>query len=222
MRQALNHVEAMAPCVLLIDEVDKALGGSSGTGDSGTTSRVCGTLLTWLQERNNDQSPIFIIMTANNIVGLPPELMRRGRLDEIFAVNFPNHTERQEILKIHVERRGHKLTAEDYYNVASCTKDFVGAELEAIVKDSITLCFYNKEKKLKGEHLIEEAKNIIPLSRAFADKVKAMNDWAKNNAKPASALGTETVVLPKKDGVIRRGKSSSLRKRTVNRNITDN
>jgi len=219
MRQTLQLVEGMAPCVLLIDEVDKALGGIGGGGDSGTSSRVLGTLLTWLQEHNNEQSPIFIIMTANNITGLPPELMRRGRMDEIFAVNFPNHLERKQILQIHTEKRGHKLTDAEYSQIASASKEFVGAELEAIVKDGITACFYSNGKKLKVEHVLAEAKGIVPLSKAFAEQVKAMNVWAKNNAKPASAH------IPDPEDVLtsnnRMRGSSGIRKRRV-RNLTDN
>lgn len=187
MRKALKTVEDASPCVLLVDEIDKGLGGVGGGGDSGTTSRVFGTLLTWLQERSNEESPIFIIMTANNVTGLPPELMRRGRLDEIFAVTFPNVNERAEILKIHCEKRGHKLSEADYKIIAKDYTDrFVGAELEAIVKDAIIEAFDEGAEKLEARHLIAQTSNIKPLAVAFADKVQAMTTWAENNARPAS------------------------------------
>lgn len=205
MRSALNQVEGMAPCVLFIDEVDKGLGGAMGGGDSGTTSRVFGTLLTWLQERDNSLSPIFVIMTANNVIGLPPELMRRGRLDEIFAVTFPNVEERKTILRIHVEKRGHSLPDDAYTQIAEHTHDFVGAELEAVVKDAITTCFYSGSRELTANHIINEAKAIVPLSKAFADKVSAMAKWAEDNAKPASSGKYESITSAKTTTSYRRG-----------------
>lgn len=188
MRRALKIVESISPCVLLIDEVDKGLSGAGGGGDNGVTSRVFGTLLTWMQERNSDNTPVFVIMTANNVLNLPPELMRRGRIDEIFAVTFPNERERKTILKIHVEKRGHELSDDEYDSILPYTVDFVGAELEAIVKDGITMAFHKGNERVSAQDIIQQAREIIPLSKAFEDKVKAMNTWAENNARPASYL----------------------------------
>jgi SpoVK/Ycf46/Vps4 family AAA+-type ATPase len=213
MRKALKMVEAMAPCVLLIDEVDKGLGGIGGSsGDSGVSSRVFGTLLTWLQERDSTKSPVFTIMTANNVMGLPPELMRRGRLDEIFAVTFPTEEERADIIKIHVERRGHELTDSEYLRIAEHTVDYVGAELEAIVKDALIASFHKKEKTLTADEVIRQAKGLVPLSKAFADKVKAMETWARNNAKPASNYNTVSEgAAPINDDSINRSGGNKLR-----------
>lgn len=193
-RKALAMIDAMAPCLVLCDEVDKGLGGIGGSGDSGTSQRVLGTILNWMQDRNADgkKPPVFLVFTANNVIGLPPELMRKGRLDEIFAVTFPEEVERAAILKIHVEKRGHEITDDELKSCAKATKGFVGAELESLVTECLIDLFAEKKlhpknttKTLAG--LIEaSAKVTVPLSVAFSDKVKSMNEWAKNNAKPAS------------------------------------
>lgn len=219
MRKALALVEAMAPCVLMIDEIDKGFGGASGaSGDSGTTSRVFGTFLTWMQERQSESVPIFVVMTANNVLGLPPELMRKGRLDEIFAVTFPSDKERVDILKIHVEKRGHKLTNSELAKVAAETNNFVGSELEAVVKDSLVEAFGTEERKLTSTIMRGQAASIIPLYRAFAEKVKLMNDWAKSNAKPSSSNMSfdyeETKKEKKGKRIIRRG-GSGIRNRKL-------
>lgn len=215
MRAALRLVESMSPCVMLVDEVDKALGGvgSGGAGDSGVSQRVFGTLLTWLQE---NKAPVFTIMTANNVTGLPPELTRRGRLDEIFAVTFPTVQERIEILRIHVEKRGHTLSDEEYDEIARATDKFVGAELESIVKDAITECFYAGKVTLTARHVIDQAEAITPLSISYKDKVEAMDTWIKNNARMASSIAAD----PKKKRDLASG-GGGLRKVNLKRPSTD-
>jgi SpoVK/Ycf46/Vps4 family AAA+-type ATPase len=186
MRKALALVEAMAPCSLLVDEIDKGFGGVGGSNDGGTTMRVFGTFLTWMQERQQTQTPIFVIATANNVQGLPPELLRKGRFDEIFAVTFPGPSERAQIVKIHLEKRGHNLPDADIRKVAEATPEYVGAELEAIVLETLYRSLAKKLKAPSIEIMLDEARQIVPVSRAFPEKVKHMNEWAKNNAKPAS------------------------------------
>jgi AAA+ superfamily predicted ATPase len=186
MRKALTLVEAMAPCALLVDEIDKGFGGVGGSNDGGTTMRVFGTFLTWMQERQQTQSPIFVIATANNVTGLPPELLRKGRFDEIFAVTFPGLQERAQIINIHLTKRGHNLPGVDIRKVAEATPEYVGAELEAIVLETLYRSLAKKLEAPSIEIMLDEARQIVPVSRAFPEKVKAMNDWAKNNAKPAS------------------------------------
>ncbi len=198
MRRAINQVESMAPCILFIDEVDKGLGGLTNDNTSGTTSRVFGSLLTWLQERNSEESPIFIIMTANKVTALPPELMRKGRLDEIFCVSFPSREERKTILKIHVEKRGHKLEDADYERIAEKTKFFVGAELEAIVKEAMIRSFNDGLKTVSANYIIEEAERIVPISKAFKREITEMSEWAKNNARPASRQDEDMQIVAKK------------------------
>jgi SpoVK/Ycf46/Vps4 family AAA+-type ATPase len=190
MRQALVMIESMAPCVLLLDEVDKAFGGMNGAaGDGGVGMRVFGSFLSWMQDRDSEKYPVFVVMTANNVTGLPPELMRKGRLDEIFAVTFPSVEEREEIIKIHLKNRGHEnsLSGEDINAIAMATDHFVGAELEELVKTGLLESFNLKQKKPGVKVFLDEAKAIRPLHDAFPDRVQAMHEWAKNNAKPASS-----------------------------------
>lgn len=190
-RRALALIDAMAPVFVLVDEVDKGLGGiGGGGGDSGTSQRVLGTILTWMQDRTlTGAPPVFLMFTANNVVGLPPELMRKGRLDEIFAVTFPGEVERLEILKIHLNKRGHQVSDDQLRKVAQATNQFVGAELEAIVKEALIKAFSAKRhgKTIDlTEAMLKVAGETTPLSKAFADAINVMNGWAKNNAKPAS------------------------------------
>jgi SpoVK/Ycf46/Vps4 family AAA+-type ATPase len=197
MRSALALIDAMAPCVLLVDEVDKGFAGASGGGgggDGGITQRVFGTFLTWMQERKNDEKPVFTVMTANNILGLPPELMRKGRIDEIFSVSFPSALEAAEILKIHLNKRGHEdtLTDGEIREVVTSCHNFVGAELEAIVKDGLYTAFNSPQGELTKEILINQAKALKPMSVTFADRIRVLDDWAKNNTKPASSGQTFT------------------------------
>lgn len=188
IRSALSLIEAMAPCVLFLDEIDKGFGGiDGGGGDSGTSKRVLGTFLTWMQERDNNAAPVLVVATANNVQGLPAELLRKGRFDEIFACTFPDERERIEILVIHLRKRGHRLDEESLRRVAQETDKYVGSELEAIVADALVDVFDEGRKELTAEDLIAQAKAITPLSTSFADKVNFMVEWAKNNAKPASS-----------------------------------
>lgn len=187
MRSVLKTVEAMAPCVLLMDEIDKGFSNTSGGGDSGTSARVFGTFLTWMQERKSQSRPVFVVMTANNVEHLPPELLRKGRLDEIFAVSFPSAEERAEILGIHFRKRGHELSADDLRPVVAATPNFVGAELEGVVKDTLLKSFAAGKDAPDMEIAVQQAEIIRPLYKTFADKIRRMNQWAINNAKPASS-----------------------------------
>jgi len=197
IRSALGLVDAMAPCVLLIDEVDKGF-GQSGGGDSGTSQRVLGTFLTWMQERDSRKAPVFVIMTANNVMNLPAELMRKGRLDEIFACTFPNAQEREEILTIHLSKRGHKVDAETMRKVVEATNGFVGAELESIVVEALIDAFDKKQSVPDASLFVHHARSITPLSVSMREKVEFMNEWAKANAKPASSGMKFTVPEPSK------------------------
>ena len=188
MRKALSIVDSLGNCVLFMDEVDKGLAGTSGSGDSGTTSRVFGTLLTWLQERDKN-STVFLVATANNIVGLPPELLRKGRFDEIFHVGLPTLKERMEIFKIHLGKRNHKndLDENALKTVAEHCDKFSGAEIEQTVVNGLIEAFSAKQEKVSIDNLIKQIKDTIPLAVSFKEKVDAMEQWAKQNARPASS-----------------------------------
>jgi SpoVK/Ycf46/Vps4 family AAA+-type ATPase len=190
MRVALKMVESMSPCVLFCDEVDKGLGGIGGSGDSGTSSRVLGSFLTWLQE---NKTPVFTMVTANNITGLPPELLRRGRFDAIFAAGLPNEAERMEILKIHLRKRGYdlaKFPAKDKNNVMVLSAGYVGAEIEAAVQDGLIDAFA-AEEKFSLRHVGEALERMVPLSKAHNALIQEMTLWMQNNATPASKSGSQ-------------------------------
>ncbi len=185
VRAALKMVDAMSPCVLMIDEVDKALGGSQGSsGDSGVSSRVLGSILTWMQDT---KSPVFVVVTANRTANLPSEFLRRGRLDEVFSVTVPNQKERGDILKIHLRKRGHEpKEVTDLKTAVEASEGYVPAELEGAVKDALIEA-YNADLPLTGELIAEQLKSFKPLSQAFAEDFGAMQEWAENNARPASS-----------------------------------
>ena len=188
IRKALKLVEAMSPCVLFVDEIDKGLGGLGGSGDSGTSMRVFGTFLTWLQDCDK---PVFTMVTANNIMGLPPELMRRGRFDQIFSTTLPNEYEREDVLAIHLRKRGHDIdqfSAEDIDKFLEASDECVAAEIESLVKDAIVLAFNDnpEEPELHMDHILRAREQMVPLSKSHADGIQRIVDWAKDNAQPAS------------------------------------
>lgn len=191
MRVALHMVEKMAPVVIFCDEIDKGLGGIGGSGDSGVSSRVLGTFLTWL---NDCKYPVFTIMTANNVTGLPPELLRRGRFDAIFSTSLPTPRERTEVLRIHLGLRGRDIStfdSEDTARVVSMLEGYVPAEIESAVKDALVDAF-SDGVELEMSHIEKAAKAMVPLSVAFKAQIETMNEWAKNNATPVSRDDSET------------------------------
>lgn len=197
VRAALKQLEAMAPCVAFIDEIDKAgLDPRQGGGDSGTSKRVMGNILTFMQE---SKAPIFWLFTANRVDGLPPELLRKGRLDECFAVLPPNSTERAEVLKIHLRSRKQDPDKIEGLEMAVAESEgYVSAELEAAVKEAVIHCFHHGEA-ITGELIVKQLRNMTPLSKAFPEDFNRMKEWAENNARLASTPETPMkgkVMLP--------------------------
>lgn len=193
MRTALKMVESMSPCVLFCDEIDKGLGGIMGSGgDSGVSSRVLGTFLTWLQDNTY---PVFVMVTANNVEGLPPELLRRGRFDAIFATGLPSDRERREVLRIHLNKRGRNLdnySEEDIVRVIEASRGYVPAEIEAAVKDALIEAF-DQDEELTMMHVVGALNMMKPLSEAFNTQIQAMTLWAKQNAIPAGVVDTPQI-----------------------------
>jgi AAA+ superfamily predicted ATPase len=174
-RQMIQLAEALAPCVLWIDEIDKAFAGFDGRGDSGTTSRVFGTFITWMAEKT---SPVFVVATANNIQSLPPELLRRGRFDEIFFVGLPSQEERKAIFKVHLSRlRSHNLQAYDSDRLAYETPDFSGAEIEQILIEAMHIGF-SQNRDFTTDDILEAASQLIPLARTAQDQIQRLQEWA--------------------------------------------
>ncbi len=187
MRRALKMAEAVSPCILWIDEIEKGLAGMKGGGqnDGGVAVRVFGTLLTWMEE--ND-SPVFTIATANNVDGLPPELLRKGRFDEIFFIDMPSPQERANILAIHLLRRDRDYKDFDLPKHVEASEGFSGAELEQAVISALYLAFAEGEKtRLADRHLTEAISTSVPLSRSMGDVIGRLRSRAAGSWRFASA-----------------------------------
>lgn len=189
VKTALKMLDSMAPCVVLLDEIDKMF-TSGGNGDSGVSQRVLGAVLTHMQESD---APLFWVFSANRVTNLPPELMRRGRLDEIFAISVPSSSERCDVLKIHLSKRGVDVAAVgDLTNAVDNSEGYVPAELEQAVKDELIEAF-TAGRNVSGAGIAEQLAQIKPLSRAFAEDFAAMQKWAEDNARPASVAAEKRV-----------------------------
>jgi MoxR-like ATPase len=179
LRLALEAAEAMAPCVLWIDEIEKAMAtGGSGEGDGGVSRRVLGSLLTWLADR---EKPVFIVATANDISELPPELIRKGRFDEIFFVDFPTPAAREQIFAIHLKKRGLDPAAFDLPTCAKLAQDFSGAEIEqAIIAARFEAAA--RHAPVVAADVLVEIERTRPLAVVMAERIEALRDWARERA----------------------------------------
>ena len=185
LKEALSTADRVAPCVLWIDEIEKGLSGTRGqTGDSGTSTRVFGTLLTWMEE---NEKPVFTIATANDIEGLPPELLRKGRFDEVFFIDLPTPQERANILAIHITKHHRDYRDFDLPALVVATEGFSGAEIEQAVVSSLYRAFgEGEETKLENRHLASALSESVPLSRSMANRVAILRQEAKEKWRPAS------------------------------------
>ncbi len=172
-RRALKLVETVAPCVLWIDEMEKGLSHQGGQ-DSGTSTRVFGTILTWMQEKT---SPCFVVATANNIYNLPPELLRKGRFDEIFFLDLPTEKERQEIFTVHLRKR-HRMPQDfDLSSLAQETAGYVGAEIEQAVIEAMYIGFNDRQREFSTEDISSALKRQVPLSVSQKEVIEALRNW---------------------------------------------
>ncbi len=186
-RQMISLAEALAPCILWIDEIDKAFAGAEGRGDSGTTSRVFGTFINWLAEK---KSPVFVVATANNVQSLPAEMLRKGRFDEIFFVGLPNGIEREAIFNVHLSRlRPHSLRDYDLKRLAYETPDFSGAEIEQILIEAMHIAF-SQNREFTTDDILEAASQMVPLARTAQEQIEFLQHWAASGkARLASREG---------------------------------
>ena len=186
-RKAIAVAESVAPAILWVDEIDKAFSGlsSSGSTDGGTTARVFGTFLTWLAEK---QSSVFVVATANNISHLPPELLRKGRLDEIFFVDLPDASERAEIFRIHLARRGRKPEHFDLAALAAQSENYSGAEIEQAIISGLFEAF-SRSTELTMEFVAESLRQAVPLSKTMNEQINGLRSWAEGRARNASVAG---------------------------------
>lgn len=176
LREALANAEAMAPCVLWIDEIEKGLAGdTTGSGDSGVSRRVLGSLLTWMAER---KKPVFVAATANDISALPPELLRKGRFDEIFFVDLPDASTREEIFRIHLKRRNLSPEAFDCKYLAQSCAGYSGAEIEQAIVSGLYEA-HAVQSPLTEQHILDELARSKPLSVMMAERVDELRAWAQ-------------------------------------------
>jgi SpoVK/Ycf46/Vps4 family AAA+-type ATPase len=189
LRNALKTAESISPVILFIDELDKAFAGSTGSADSdgGTSSRIFGSFLTWMQEKT---SPVFVMATANRVERLPGEFLRKGRFDEIFFVDLPTPEERQDIFNIHLGKRRSDITRFDIEQLAKVSDGFSGAEIEQGLIAAMYEAFA-QDREFTQLDIIAALRSTLPLSRTMTEQVTALRDWARQRARPASASVAE-------------------------------
>ena len=178
LRESLKTADVMSPCVLWIDEIEKGIAGRGG--ETGTTQRVLGTFLTWMAERKEQ---VFVVATANDISTLPPELVRKGRFDEIFFVDLPDTGVRASILSIHLVNRNQPLANFDVPGLADAMRGFSGAEIEQAIVSALYAA-HAKGQPLATEHILEEISLTRPLSVVMQEKIALMRDWAAGRTVP--------------------------------------
>ncbi len=191
MRRAIATAEAVSPSILWVDEIEKGLAGTGSVGDSGTSTRIFGTFLTWMQEKS---APVFVIATANDISGLPPELLRKGRFDEIFFVDLPTKRERAKIFEVHLKKRvsnsevGGEINLDEqlFNHMSELTEGFVGAEIEQAVISALYEAFFGGRNLLIND-LEMSVKNTIPLCVTQKEQIKRLREWANVRAVSAAA-----------------------------------
>jgi len=184
MRRAISVAESIAPAILWVDEIDKAFAGSqsSGSTDGGTTARVFGTFLTWLSEK---KAPVFVVATANDISQLPPELLRKGRLDEIFFVDLPKPEERMEVFQIHLVKRSRNPEDFDLAALALASEKFSGAEIEEAINSALYDAFY-AHHELTTEYILAALAQTVPLAKTMEEQIGDLRNWAEGRARNAS------------------------------------
>jgi SpoVK/Ycf46/Vps4 family AAA+-type ATPase len=184
LRAAIKTAESISPCILLIDELEKAFSGAGGSADSdaGTSSRIFGSFLTWMQEKT---SPVFVMATANRVERLPSEFLRKGRFDEIFFVDLPTQSEREAVFKIHINKRGRDAERFDCEELAKVADGFSGAEIEQAMFAAMYDAFA-QDREFSQLDFIAAIKATLPLSRTMHEQVAALRDWARQRARPAA------------------------------------
>lgn len=184
MRKAIALAEAMSPAVLWLDEIEKGFAGAkgSGSGDTGVTARVFGTFLTWMQEKTK---PVFVIATANDIESLPPELLRKGRFDEIFFIDLPRQEERQTIFEIHLGLKKRDPKKYDVAKLAEVADQFSGAEIEQAILSAMYRAFA-EDREFTNDDIMQCVKETVPLAVTAKEKIEYLRNWAEKRARPSS------------------------------------
>lgn len=184
LRRALRTIEAIGRCVVWLDEIEKALAGATGGGaDGGVSVDALGTVLTWMQERAGEA---FVIATANDVTSLPPELMRKGRFDEIWWVGLPTLSERADIAIAALKANGRSEAPVDFVRIAQATNGFTGSEVASLIPDAMYVAFADGARQITTEDIVEAAETVTPMSKTSAEKIATLAEWAKGRARPAT------------------------------------
>jgi len=184
VRRVIQILESLGQCVLWLDEIEKALAGATGPqGDGGVASDALGTILSWMQERT---CPVFVVATANDVRSLPPELLRKGRFDEVWWVDLPTREERMAIASASLRAFERTLSEDDMGEIADATDGFVGAEIAAIIPDALFAAFADGERPLNVGDVVTAARAVTPLSHTAKERITELRDWAKGRARAAS------------------------------------
>lgn len=186
IRKALQVAEAVSPCVLWLDEIEKALAGSTGEqGDGGVSADALGSILSWMQERSGS---VFVVATANDVRALPPELLRKGRFDEVFFTDLPTTDERKQVFAASLARYSRTTDGIDTDALAVATEGFTGAEIDAVVPDALFAAFNDGARAISTADLIAASKTVTPLAQTAKEKIEALRAWAKGRARRASSV----------------------------------
>jgi SpoVK/Ycf46/Vps4 family AAA+-type ATPase len=186
VRQVIKLAEAISPVVLFIDEIEKSFSNNQSDGDSGTSKRVFATLLTWLAEKT---APVFVVATANNVELLPAELIRKGRLDELFFLSLPTQSEREQIFKVHLNR----LRPNNQFNLellAARSQEFSGAEIEQVIYDAMQFGF-SQNREFTTEDILDSIADCIPLAKIASHQIEALKDWASRSGAKSASLSPD-------------------------------
>ena len=194
LRRALSVVEAIGRCVVWIDEIEKALAGATqGAADGGVSSDALGTVLSWMQERAGQA---FVLATANDVSALPPELLRKGRFDELWFVDLPTHAEREQIIIAALKAHGRPAFDGPWnYDIATATAGFTGSEIAALVPDALYAAFADGARPLEVQDVLDATKGVVPLSKTAAEKIEKLRAWAVGRARAATSPETRSVAL---------------------------
>ncbi len=194
LRKALRVIEAIGRCVVWIDEIEKALqGATSGSADGGVSADALGAVLSWMQERTTEA---FVLATANDAAILPPELLRKGRFDEVWWVDMPNFNERQGVLRAALAAHGRADAPVDLPAIANITDGFTGAEIAALVPDAMFRAFADSARQISTDDVADAARTVVPLSKTAAEKIGKLREWAKGRARPATKATDEAQARP--------------------------
>jgi hypothetical protein len=200
LRKALKVIEAIGRCVVWLDEIEKALqGATSGSADGGVSSDALGAILSWMQERSGEA---FVIATANDVDGLPPELLRKGRFDEVWFVDLPTHDERKSVLTAALKSHGRSNVQIDLGKVAAVSEGFTGSEVAELVPSALYSAFAEDAREITTEDLVAASATVVPLAKTASEKIKKLRDWAKGRARPATS--------PKSEGPAKVGRELDL------------